>query len=872
MPGQISLVQAVSSAGVLGFSLEESLTLPRVVSRWQMKTRLLAINFILFQVVIPEILRKPELEDGGNEKVWQRLATLSSERKARMREKVVRKDDALPLQFISEEFALGLLEEKCSNISEYDKFQFIWEFCNTKMEDQASALSYMKDIFQQHFNFALMSLEERLDAIQIGIPEDVVYNALLKSSILVPEDISFFTSAFQQLGWCLLSSSSHSEFDPQQHLLSLTEGGGVLVIFQLPDLVALVFLFPGPLSPGEGIEMDAGNMQVFFISRRFNLRRQFICPNGFFYDLTAERFQIYRDNNRTRSFFWFRSGVHPTVKQDPLKSLNEMLLCVSIDLTAFPGNLITTRSQLSRRHPLITKSAFSLVEVFRLPSGQEPTYLGVEQANWIEEVPEEDDKELEGEREERDASDLLLEKIEMEEDAGPTPPLILLQELVIASAPSTVDTSKEVTVRLRRILAGFQPDLKESFLAASCLSRLGQPYLAAELLDKMVPSGTVDLVAGVEEWRHLFYLDTESVWRTLERLIVELKTSMGEENKGEEYLVTQLWHNLVELLVQLRQFKEELGESREVARGLRLESVETLESEEGSETLCVHGSGHASWLAEETVVGVCLSRYYTDTFRSVIALASVSQITPAPLSLKLRLLDQRPRILDPEWLGEDSLTIVSLKSVNSIVYSRVVEALKVHLPTMGKNLLKLTRPDADEATDDEDEVQLKEIDKLNSSQRNAVSTALRQKVTIIQGPPGTGKTQVPLLHFCHYLLILSFLKVAVSIITSAVGMGVKVLAIAETNIAVDNMTRRLARIGVAVLRLGRVEKVDGDMVEYTLEGQLKTQAEQESRKVKFTDQRTGRSIPKKADLARVINKADVVLTTCAGAGDPMLRF
>ena len=742
MPGRISLAQAVSSVGVLGFSLEESSTLPRVGSRWQKKIRLLATYITLFQVDIPEALRKPELADDGDEKVWQRLATLSRERRARIREKVVRKDEALPLQFISEEFALGLLEEKCSNISEYDKFQFIWEFCNTKMDDQAAALSHMMDVFQQHFNFALMTLEERLDAIQIGIPAEVVYNALLKSSILVPDDISFFASAFQQLGWCLLSSSSHSDFDPQQHLLSLTEGGGVLVVFQLPDLVALVFLFPGPLTVGEGIEMDPGSMQVFFISRRFNLRRQFICPNGFYYDLTAERFQIYRDNNRTRSFFWFRSGVHPSVKQDPLKSLNEMLLCVSIDLTAFPGNLVTTRSRLSRRHPLITKSAFSLVEVFRLPSGPEPTYFGVEQANWVEEVPEQHDKELEGEREERDASDLVLEKIEMEEEAGPIPPLVLLQELVNASVPSTVDTSREVTARLKRILVGFKPDLKESLLAASCLSRLGQPYLAAELLDKTVPTGLVDLVAGVEEWRHLFYLDTEAVWKTLARIIGGLKTSKGEEEAGEEYLVTQLWHNLVELLDQLREFKEGLGESKENARGLRLESVETLESEEGTETLCLYGSGQASWLAEETVVGVCVSRYYTDTFRSVIALASVSQITPAPLSLKLRLLDQRPRILDPEWLGEDSLTIVSLKSVNSIVYSRVVEALKVHLPTMGKSLLKLTRPDSDEATGDEDEVKLKEIDKLNSSQLKAVSTALSQKVTIIQGPPGTGKTQV----------------------------------------------------------------------------------------------------------------------------------
>ena len=105
----------------------------------------------MFKVVIPEALRKPELAESGKEKVWQRLATLSSERKARMREKVVRKNDALPLQFISEEFALALLEEECSNISEYDKFQFIWEFCNTKMEVQDAALSYMKNIFQQHF-------------------------------------------------------------------------------------------------------------------------------------------------------------------------------------------------------------------------------------------------------------------------------------------------------------------------------------------------------------------------------------------------------------------------------------------------------------------------------------------------------------------------------------------------------------------------------------------------------------------------------------------------------------------------------------------------------------------------------------------------
>ena len=224
------------------------------------------------------------------------------------------------------------------------------------------------------------------------------------------------------------------------------------------------------------------------------------------------------------------------------------------------------------------------------------------------------------------------------------------------------------------------------------------------------------------------------------------KARLGEEDRGEEYLTTQLWHNLIELLVQLREFKESLAESKEILRGLTL--VEAHESEEDSETLCLQGRGRASWLAEETVVGVCLSRYYTNTFRSVIALAAVSQITPSHLSLKLRLLDPRPRILDPEWLGEDLLTVVSLRSVNTIVYTRVVEALKVHLPTMGKIAHELARPNSDEIAVTCDDMQLRNCENLNSSQLKAVSTALKQKVTIIQGPPGTGKTQVGL--FCVF--------------------------------------------------------------------------------------------------------------------------
>jgi ATP-dependent RNA/DNA helicase IGHMBP2 len=65
---------------------------------------------------------------------------------------------------------------------------------------------------------------------------------------------------------------------------------------------------------------------------------------------------------------------------------------------------------------------------------------------------------------------------------------------------------------------------------------------------------------------------------------------------------------------------------------------------------------------------------------------------------------------------------------------------------------------------------------LNSSQHKAVLSALsRRDVAIIHGPPGTGKTTT-----------------LVELILQAVKKGMKVLACAPSNIAVDNLVGKLA--------------------------------------------------------------------------------
>ena len=75
---------------------------------------------------------------------------------------------------------------------------------------------------------------------------------------------------------------------------------------------------------------------------------------------------------------------------------------------------------------------------------------------------------------------------------------------------------------------------------------------------------------------------------------------------------------------------------------------------------------------------------------------------------------------------------------------------------------------------------------LDSSQREAVSFALKApRLARIHGPPGTGKTTA-LVELCR----------------QAVAAGERLLACAPSNVAVDNLTERLASAGLRVVRLG----------------------------------------------------------------------
>ncbi len=90
---------------------------------------------------------------------------------------------------------------------------------------------------------------------------------------------------------------------------------------------------------------------------------------------------------------------------------------------------------------------------------------------------------------------------------------------------------------------------------------------------------------------------------------------------------------------------------------------------------------------------------------------------------------------------------------------------------------------------------------LNDSQNQAVDFALSANdVAIIHGPPGTGKTTT-----------------LVELMRQITHGGQSVLAVAASNLAVDNMLERLIEAGEKAIRLGHPARVSPELREHTLD-------------------------------------------------------
>ncbi len=140
--------------------------------------------------------------------------------------------------------------------------------------------------------------------------------------------------------------------------------------------------------------------------------------------------------------------------------------------------------------------------------------------------------------------------------------------------------------------------------------------------------------------------------------------------------------------------------------------------------------------------------------------------------------------------------------VNDITFQRMIEALENFKKADGRKKFLRDLILGKEKPNFKDASKLNFINKnLDKSQKEAVKNSLESEdIFLIHGPPGTGKTTT-----------------VIEVIEQHLKKGEKVLATADSNVAVDNMVDFLTNKDKKVVRVGHPARVTKNLREHTLD-------------------------------------------------------
>lgn len=156
----------------------------------------------------------------------------------------------------------------------------------------------------------------------------------------------------------------------------------------------------------------------------------------------------------------------------------------------------------------------------------------------------------------------------------------------------------------------------------------------------------------------------------------------------------------------------------------------------------------------------------------------------------------------PPWLGQSDL-VVSL-DFDSRTYRNFLDGLEKCSEDPTNPLMEALMAGTDSANDSPERPGLYSFEALDDSQAAAARRAMRaQHLALIHGPPGTGKTHT----ICAILSELCLEK------------G-RPLGLADSNAAVDHLTRSLIARGLDPLRLGSRYRIAPDVFQYSLHGRM----------------------------------------------------
>ncbi len=167
--------------------------------------------------------------------------------------------------------------------------------------------------------------------------------------------------------------------------------------------------------------------------------------------------------------------------------------------------------------------------------------------------------------------------------------------------------------------------------------------------------------------------------------------------------------------------------------------------------------------------------------------------------------EQRP----PKWVYGSGIRVDLF--VNDVTFKRMEENLQnLRHATGRKRYLRNVALGLEKPKEAKD-IDFSPITRLNDTQKEALSKALRAEVFLIHGPPGTGKTST-----------------LIELILQEVKRGNRVLAVADSNTAVDNMLQRLATYDLSLVRIGHPARILYELEEFSIHAKYAKSLEAEA--------------------------------------------
>ena len=864
---------------------------------------------------------------GQSVKVWQILDQKATELYHKRQNSTILNSlqtDIAPV--ISEDFVWHAFWNKQRGVSEYELFLFILQWIDAHQFSHDESAEKLK-AFCMHIDFGKFTVDEQKAAIDKGIPLGLVTNALNSSQLLSNAMLQHFHLDVPHSEWHYYISSAGADMDWQHLIRAVRDFPECLFIFQLFDEVFVCLHFMCSLPTGDNIFLKPGSIASYLFSPHLEYYQRHVLVGNYFISLDDNVLQIYRNGEKRQSFLWL-ANIHEYHKENVT-----IFDRISVDLTQFKGarpkHPLINKQQISY-FEIYVKSlnpADAYFDVYE--AAQADMKLPTEMIEDIEELPDDavestapagtmllvtaesagsvlDTSAMNGHASQfRTALEVLISVDHALNRTIVTKTFCTLMQTLVSKYIHLVRLPNDIIEDLQVILSTmfehqcFGP-AQVSIQVMTFMSQLH----STGFLEQFLPS----FLHSMQLSQYSEYLDCVCSWQLWccfsQNVALQLASSIYELSKSfvtsKGSVVTEPFVQLVHgdlpkecinnpaaamqyvthftyLALQSFIYDVTCGRSQDSICNRdclqKLKSFSRVDSEDAG-TLCgskrlevsFHGDVRVmqafrpgtyvriNAMKKKSTIFVGIGRITQLTWNPTVVVTEVFQ--PFPNCLQQSVVLNRGH-WELEVLGNVTLFNREMKALCSLIEEPTSKVPLSHIlvhpdafPASGlPSTSSVVTPHQVISKDGSGDKLQETHDRFNVSQLEAIRSSLSNRLTLIQGPPGTGKTHV-----------------ACEIIYKQIAKqpDKHVLAVAETNMAVDNMTLRLQKMGLRVVRIGSEAKISPHVRHLTIEYQVELKQKEEGKRphhATFTP----------PGLAKLILKAaQVVTTTCTGAGDPTL--